>query len=64
MYEALRRTLNISAETAFETYESSREKGQVTVENFKKVINVFFNEARLTSEEMEFVIRMTPRTVD
>ena len=30
MYEALRRTLNISAETAFETYESSREKGQVT----------------------------------
>jgi hypothetical protein len=27
-------------------------------------INVFFNEARLTSEEMEFVIRMTPRTVD
>ena len=64
MYEALRRTLNISAETAFETYESSREKGQITVENFKKVINVFFNEARLTSEEVEFVIRMTTPTVD
>jgi len=64
MYEALRRTLNISAETAFETYENSKDKGQVTVENFKKVISVFFNEARLTSEEIDFVIRMTPRTVD
>jgi hypothetical protein len=38
--------------------------GQVTVENFKKVISVFFGEAHLNSEEVEFVMRMTPRTVD
>ncbi len=30
------------------------------MENFKKVINVFFNEAQLTSDEIDFVIRLTP----
>jgi EF-hand domain pair len=64
MHEGLKKTLGISAELAFETYETSRDKGQVTVENFKKVLKQFFNEARLTPEEIEFVIKMTPRTVD
>ena len=41
-----------------------KDKGLVTMDNFKKTIGMFFQDARLSADEIEFVIKMTPKTVD
>ncbi len=63
MFESLRKTPNISAEQAFEIFDS-KEKGLVSLEYFKKVISMFFSEAKLSDNDLEFILRMTPKTVD
>jgi Ca2+-binding EF-hand superfamily protein len=63
MYDSLKKTPNISAEQAFEIFDS-KEKGLISVEYFKKVLSMFFQESRLSDFEIEFVMRLTPKTVD
>jgi Ca2+-binding EF-hand superfamily protein len=41
MFESLRKTPNINAEQAFQIFDS-KEKGMVTQEYFKKVLQMFF----------------------
>lgn len=63
MYESLKKTPNISAEQAFQIFDT-KEKGLVTQEFFKKVLAMFFQEAQLTDAEVDFVLKLTPKTVD
>jgi len=44
LYEALKRTPNISAEQAFQIFDS-KEKGLVSQEYFIKVLSMFFQDA-------------------
>jgi Ca2+-binding EF-hand superfamily protein len=63
MFESLRKTQNISAEQAFQIFDSKK-KGLITTEYFRKVLTMFFADARLSEVETEFVMKLTPRTVD
>lgn len=58
LFDCLRKTPNISPEQAFQIFDQ-REKGLVSVENFKKILTMFFSDARLDSQEIDFVLRLT-----
>lgn len=63
MFESLKKTPNISAEQAFEIFDSC-EKGLISPEYFKKVLSMFFFDSNLSEVEIELVMKMTPKTVD
>jgi Ca2+-binding EF-hand superfamily protein len=63
MYDAMRKTPNISPEQAFQIFDQ-REKGLISAENFRKILTMFFADAKLEESEIEFILKLTPKTVD
>lgn len=63
MFDSIRKTSDSDPEKDFQVFDT-KDKGLISMENFKKVLNIFFREAKLMDNEVEFILRMTPKTVD
>ena len=63
MFDSISRSSSISAEQAFQIFDV-KEKGLISLDNFKKILSMFFAEAKLDISEVEFILKLTPKTVD
>jgi len=63
MYDAMRNTPNITPEQAFQIFDQ-KEKGLISVDSFKKVITMFFADAKLDEKDQDFILKLTSKTVD
>ncbi len=63
MFDLLEKKHGISPEQAFGIYDS-KDRGFSTVDEFKRILKIFFAEAIVEPAEVDFILRMTQKTVD
>lgn len=63
MYSVLEREHGITAEQAFGIYDM-KEAGECSVEEFRRVLRIFFGEVLTTSTDLDFLMKLTHKRAD